>query len=249
MNSAWFRFYAELNDFLAPERRGAINELAFFSGTAVKDAIESFGVPHSEVDLVLANGEPVDFAYRLSPGDRISVYPVFEAFDIAGVSCVRPAPLRVTRFLADVHLGRLAAYLRMAGFDTQYDNTAGDRELAARSAAGHRILLTRDRELLKRTAVTHGYYVRATAPREQLAEVIGRFDLAGSLRPFERCLECNAPLAAATAAEAAGRVPEGVLERHREFRMCPGCGRVYWEGSHFLRMQRLLASLQSSERL
>ena len=221
MNQAWFRFYAELNDFLAAERRGVVNEFAFFAGTAVKDAIESFGVPHTEVDLVLANGEPVDFAYRLNPGDRISVYPVFEAFDITGVSRVRPAPLRVTRFLADVHLGRLAAYLRLAGFDTRYDNTAGDGELVAVAVAERRILLTRDRELLKRAAVTHGYYVRATAPRQQLAEVVERFDLAGSLRPFERCLECNTPLDPATPEQAAARVPVGVAERHREFRLCP----------------------------
>lgn len=243
MKQAWIRFYAELNDFLSRERRGVANEFSFIAETAVKDAIESFGVPHTEVDLVLANGEPVDFAYRLLAGDRISVYPVFEALDIGPVTRVRAAPLRVTRFICDVHLGRLTAYLRMAGFDTRYANHADDVELARLSVTERRILLTRDRELLKRAAITHGYSVRASAPHEQLAEVVGRFDLSGSLRPFERCLECNTPLEAASTAEVAGLVPPGVLEREREFRRCPGCGKVYWKGSHFRRMEALLAGL------
>ena len=143
MPVAYFRFYAELNDFLPPERRFTEFAYSFLDAAPVKDRIESFGVPHVEVDLILANGQSVDFAYRVQDGDRISIYPVFEAFDIAGLTRLRPEPLRDPRFVLDVHLGRLAAYLRMLGFDTLYQNHCADERLAEISQSEHRILLTR----------------------------------------------------------------------------------------------------------
>jgi uncharacterized protein len=243
MNRADFRFYAELNDFLAPERRFTSSPFSFYTSTSVKDAIESFGVPHTEVDLVLVNGDPVDFGCGLRDGDRVSVYPVFEAFDISGLLRVRPKPLRVTRFVLDIHLGRLATYLRMAGFDTLYRKDSGDEELARISAGEGRILLTRDVGLLKRSVVTRGYRVRSTEPRVQLAEVLERFDLFGSLAPFERCLRCNAALIPAAKEAVANRLPPHTLEYYSEFRQCPECGRVYWKGSHFRRMEKFIASL------
>ena len=156
MPQATLRFYAELNDFLPPEDRDRSVERPFKVRPSIKDLIEAAGVPHTEVDLLLVNGESVDFAYPVRDGDRISVYPVFESFDIGAVTKVRPGPLRELRFVLDVHLGRLAAYLRLAGFDTVYQNDLDDPELAG-IAAGGRVLLTRDRGLLKRRAVTRGY--------------------------------------------------------------------------------------------
>lgn len=183
---AWFRFYAELNDFLPPERRMASVARPFVDAAPVKDMIESLGVPHTEVDLILANGVSVDFAYVVRDGDRLSVYPVFEALDITPLVRLRPRPLRESRFVLDTHLGRLARYLRMAGFDTLYRNDYSDAELARISLAEKRILLTRDAGLLNRGMVTHGYYVRETTVRRQFAEVMRRFDLRGSVRPFTR---------------------------------------------------------------
>jgi hypothetical protein len=176
---AWFRFYAELNDFLPAERRMTPFECSFIDPATMKDAIESLGVPHTEVDLILANGESVDFSYVLRDGDRISVYPVFEALDITPLVRVRPRPLRQPRFVLDTHLGRLAVYLRIAGFDALYQNDYGDAELVRISRDERRILLTRDAGLLQRCMITHGYYVRETAARRQFAEVMRRFDLAG----------------------------------------------------------------------
>jgi len=237
MPVARFRFYAELNDFLPPERRFAEFAYDFLDVATVKDRIESFGVPHTEVDLILANGEPVDFAYRVRDGDRISVYPVFEAFDIGGLSRLRPEPLRHPRFVLDVHLGRLAAYLRMLGFDALYWRECADERLAEVSRGEHRILLTRDVGLLKRGAVTHGYYVRATNARQQLADVVGRFDLARLIQAFSRCMRCNAALERAEKSEVRERVPERVAALHDEFMRCTGCGRVYWKGGHYRRMR------------
>lgn len=243
MKRAVVRFYAELNDFVPPAKRYRDIEVKFWVGPALRDLIESEGVPHTEVDLVLVNGESAPLARVVEDGDRISVYPVFESFDIAPLSLVRPEPLRHPRFLLDVHLGRLAAYLRMAGFDAAYANDAGDAALARASASEERILLTRDRGLLKRAEVTRGYYVRETAPFAQLREVVARFDLARLVQPFTRCLECNGELRGVPATEVGDRAPDEVRERHTDFRECPACGRVFWKGSHYRRMQTLLTQL------
>ncbi|MGA2118236.1 MAG: Mut7-C RNAse domain-containing protein [Bryobacteraceae bacterium] len=232
-----FRFYAELNDFLLPERRFTAFEHTFLDVATVKDRIESFGVPHTEVDLILVNGQSVDFGYLVRDGDRISVYPVFEAFDIAGLTRLRPEPLRDTRFVLDVHLGRLARYLRILGFDTLYGNCCADERLAEVSRQEHRILLTRDVGLLKRGSVTHGYYLRATQPREQLTEVLGRFDLGLLAKPFTRCPRCNTLLAEAGKDEVRDRVPAQVAQLHDAFLRCPDCGRAYWKGGHYRRMR------------
>ncbi len=194
MPQAHFRFYAELNFFLPPNRRQTTFPRAFEGRVSVKDMIESLGVPHTEIDLILVNGESVDFSYLVQDGDQISVYPVFESFDITPVVRVRPKPLREPRFVLDQHLGKLAAYLRMLGFDTLYRNDYDDPELAQISHAEKRTLLTRDRGLLKRSMVTRGYYVRETNPRRQVAEVIRRFDLGGLVAPFRRCITCNGVL-------------------------------------------------------
>jgi len=180
---------------------------------SVKDLIESFGVPHTEVDLVLVNSEPADFTCLVRDQDRVSVYPVFESLDISPVPRVRPAPLRELRFVLDVHLGRLAAYLRMAGFDALYRNDASDTELAGISASERRVLLTRDRYLLMRTEVNWGYWVRSTDPRQQVVEVLKRFDLAGSMRPFTRCMKCNGPLEATSVEPVLNRLPPGAARK------------------------------------
>jgi len=248
MNSARFRFYAELNDFLPPGRRGVEFAHEFHGGPSVKDVIESLGVPHTEVDLVLADGESVDFSWILREGARVSVYPVFESIDIAPLARVRPAPLREVRFVLDVHLGRLARYLRMLGFDARWRNDERDEEIARVASAEHRIVLTRDAGLLKRRIVTHGYRVREADPRRQLAEVSHRLDLFGSIAPFRRCLCCNALLETVRKEDVAGELPPRVRERHDAFRRCPSCRRVYWAGTHHQRMERLIADLLADSR-
>ena len=243
MSLAVLRFYAELNDFLPSERKQVAFVHEFSIRSSVKDIIESLGVPHTEVDLILANGESVNFSYHVENGDRISVYPVFESIDIGPVLRVRPDPLRTTKFVVDIHLGRLAAYLRMAGFDTLYEREATDETLAHLSSRENRILLTRDRGLLKRSLVTHGYCVRENFPRQQLAEVIRRFDLQSSAQPFCRCMRCNGLLELVSKESILEHLPFSIRQSHDEFRWCMTCGRVYWPGSHYQRMKTLYESL------
>ncbi len=240
---ACFRFYAELNDHLPPGQQYTAVEKQFFVPGSVKDMVESFGIPHTEVDLILVNGESADFSRIIQNGDRVAVYPVFESIDITPVLRLRPQPLREPRFVLDVHLGRLAGYLRMLGFDTVYSNRASDPELVRISSEQGRILLTRDRGVLKHSAVTHGYWLRETDSRRQAAEVVSRFDLARLLRPLTLCMVCNEPLRAVSKAEVSGRVPPGTLEWCNEFRECAGCRRVYWYGSHCRRMHRWIEEL------
>jgi hypothetical protein len=240
MNHAEFRFYAELNDFLPAERRFTTFLYRFTNTQTVKHLIESIGVPHTEVDLVLVNGQSVDFSCRVEDGDRVSVYPVFEAFDIAPLTRVRPEPLRQPRFILDVHLGRLAAYLRMLGFDALYQKDLRDDELSAIAGDQRRILLTKDRGLLKRSEVTHGYCIRRSHPREQLAEVLDRFDLARLAAPFTRCLRCNGLREEVAKEVVAGQVPPASRAIHDGFWQCSACGKIYWPGSHHRRMSRLV---------
>jgi uncharacterized protein len=237
---ATFRFYEELNDFLTPERRRREFFCRCAQGATVKHMIEALGVPHTEVELVLVNGESMGFERLLHEDDRVAVYPRFEALDVTPLLRVREHPLRVTRFVADAHLGGLARLLRMAGFDTLYDNHFYDSEIVAISVREGRILLTRDRELLKWREITHGCYVHALKPAEQLREIVRRLDLAGSARPFTLCLHCNSPLLALDKALALPRVPPAVRESHERFSTCAMCQRVYWEGSHWRRMSTLL---------
>jgi uncharacterized protein len=243
MTAATFRFYEELNDFLSPERRGREFACHCPSTASVKHMIEALDVPHTEVELVLINGESVGFDRLLRNGDRVAVYPKFEALDITPLLRVRERPLRTIRFIADAHLGGLAHRLRLLGFDTLYHNHIDDDEIEQLALAQQRIVLTRDRQLLKRRAITHGCYVRALQPQPQLREVFDRLDLARAVQPFTRCLCCNGTLRPATKDSVAAAVPPGVLERYPRFSICEGCARVFWEGSHWRRMRERVDAL------
>lgn len=177
----------------------------------------------------------------------MAVYPKFEAFDVTPLLRLRPAPLRTIRFIADAHLGGLANLLRLAGFDTLYDNHFADDEIEALASAEARIVLSRDRELLKRRTITHGCYVRALKPEAQLRELYGRLDLGRSTRAFRLCLTCNAPLRHIAKEEVRDRVPDGVFERQARFVTCDVCRRVFWEGSHWKRMRALVDSVLADE--
>jgi uncharacterized protein with PIN domain len=242
---AWFRFYAELNDFLPAPSQGKLVKRHFDVTGPVKDLIESFGVPHTEVDLILINGESAAFSHEVRDGDRVSVYPIFESLDISSVSLVRTAPLRALQFVLDVHLGRLAAYLRMAGFDTLYANTASDSELVGIVVREGRVLLTRDRYLLMRADVDRGYWIRSTDPKQQLIEVVRRFHLVTCMRPFTRCMKCNGVLEPIGRDSIWHRLPPRVREKE-EFRLCSGCGAVYWEGTHHERMSKMLEWMKTN---
>lgn len=242
MAVATFRFYAGLNDFLPPLRRQRDFTADGPDGASVKHRIEALGVPHPEVALILIDDVPASFATPLHGGERVAVYPPFAALPGDGVPALRPPLPAPPCFIADAHLGALARLLRMAGFDTLYRNDYADAEVAA-EAAGGRIVLTRDRDLLMRREVIHGAWLRATDPQAQAAEVAARFDLAGRFRSFSRCLVCNGPLRAVARADVADRLPPRVAAGQTRFTTCDGCRRIYWPGTHWRRMWAIVERL------
>lgn len=242
MPTATFRFHPRLNVFLSPARRGGAFVAGFARDASVKQAVEAFGVPHTEIACVLVNGVEADFARRVAAGDRIDIHPVAEARADAGGTPAGRSP----RFIADAHLGGLARLLRLAGFDTLFRNDYADAEIGALAVAEDRVVLTRDRALLMRRELRQGCYVRATRPPAQFRELVARLGLAAALRPFSRCLVCNGELAAVDAAAVADRLPPNVAQQQRRFTRCAGCDRVYWPGSHWRRMRALLGELAPS---
>lgn len=241
MSTAFFRFYGSLNDFLAPERRQHGFERACPERASVKHVIEALGVPHTEVELILANGEPVDFTYRIQNGDHISVYPAFATLKVVPMVKAGARLQHEPCFIADSHLGALARNLRMLGFDVLYRNSFDDAELARIASRERRIVLSRDRDLLMHKAIEQGCYVHASDPAEQLQEVLARFDLYAAARPFTRCLRCNGLLAPADKHTIADAIPQRSSQHYERYWQCSGCGRVYWEGSHWQRMRSTVA--------
>ena len=242
------RFYEELNDFLPRKVRKTDIEHACDRKRSVKDLIESFGVPHTEVDLILVNGCSVDFRYVIADGDRISVYPVFESLDIQNVTRLRPQPLRQSKFVCDVHLRKLARRLRLLGLDTRFDAAASGAKLIDISNAEGRILLTCDRRLLMRNDLSRGICVHERRPDKQVTEVLDRLDLRGECRPFTRCTLCNGVVKEVRPddeqfASLRDTVPEGVRAWCNQYYRCAGCGKVYWQGSHYEKLKKKIETL------
>jgi hypothetical protein len=243
MSQVQLRFYEELNDFLPAGLRKIDIPHKYNRRTSVKDMIESFGVPHTEVDIILVNGRSVNFSYIVQDGDRISVYPVFESLDISPLLRLRPAPLRSPAFVLDSNLGRLARYLRLLGFDCLYENDYDDDTVASIAEQEPRIVLTRDRALLQRKIITRGYFVREVRPRLQVKEVLARFDLHSLVSPFRRCIRCNGILQAVDKQTILDRLQPKTRQYFDSFRICTTCGQIYWQGSHHARSLRLIKEL------
>jgi uncharacterized protein len=231
------RFYEELNDFLPKAKRKIPFSHTFTGNMSVKDVIEALGVPHTEIDLIMINGESVDFKAKPKNDDFISVYPMFESFDVSSLIKLRSEPLRQTKFVLDVHLGKLAKYLRMLGFDTLYQNNFEDDEIIEISVKEMRIILTRDLGILKNSKVTHGYWVRSLKPQVQLNEVVNRLDLSKQIEPLNRCIQCNGNIVKVEKGKIADLLKPKTRKYFHEFFQCTNCKKVYWEGSHYSKMR------------
>jgi uncharacterized protein len=240
MSKIYIRFYEELNDFLPADNRKLRFDHSFKGRSSIKDLIESLGVPHIEIDLILVNTKPVGFDYIVKDNDDISVYPVFESFDIKDVQHLRREPLREPKFIADTQLGSLAKYMRMLGFDVGYKNRYTGNEIIKISISEKRTILTKNINLLKRNDITHGYWIRNTNLIDQVKEVIKRFQLTKLIIPFNRCMECNTLLKKVDKIKVAGKLEENTRYYFDEFCTCPSCKRIYWKGSHYKKMSETI---------
>jgi uncharacterized protein with PIN domain len=244
MKTVFFRFYEELNDFLPEDKRKKTFEHKFMGRVSVKDMIESLGVPHTEIDLILVNSSSAGFDQIVENNDKISVYPEFESLDISDLQHLREKTLRIPRFVLDVHLGKLARLMRMVGLDTLYKNNYSDEEVVRISRENKRCILTRDLGILKRNEVTRGYWVRNTEPAKQLKEIINRFDLINSLKEFSRCTLCNDELKSVDKETVFERLPPKVKNAHNQFYICSNCDKIYWAGSHVDEMEKYIQELK-----
>lgn len=244
MGCATFRFYAELNQFLPPQKRQRTLSYRLNGRTAIKHPIEALGVPHTEVALILVDGRPVPFSYLLQAGDRAAAFPAFHTLEIDGAALLRPPLSRPLRFVLDVHLGQLATYLRLLGFDAAYRNDFHDEELANMAAETGRVLLTRDRRLLMRKQITYGFCLHTRDPMQQVQAVLQRFDLFDAIDPWQRCLRCNGILQPVAKEQVLDQLEPKTRRYYDEFHLCQSCGNVYWKGSHYPRMRRFIARVR-----
>ena len=231
MSTAHLLFLDKLKDFLPREQRQQFIRVDFRGRQSIKHLAESLGVPHPEIGRVQVNGQEATLSAISQDGDQMELHPIPNGCPIE------------PRFLLDNHLGRLAAYLRMLGFDCLYENDYSDEDLDEVLQREARILLSRDRRLLMRKVVIHGYCPRSLDSLEQLTEVIQRFDLIGRILPFHRCLRCNHPLEPLPKEAVLDRLEPLTKLYFDEFQLCPACKQVYWKGSHYERMQRIIGKL------
>jgi uncharacterized protein with PIN domain len=234
--TARLRFHGDLSFFLrSPQAEPPLIEKRLREKTSVKDAIESCGVPHTEVDLIVAQGAPISFSYHLVSDEEIDIYPVPAPDALFPAFRLQQRGLR--RFVADGHLGKLARDLRLLGFDVAYENNATDAALLAVTAQEDRALLTRDRRLLMHAMVQNGYCPRSPLHEEQTLEVIQRFELEQAIAPWTRCLRCNGILSRIEKSEVLNRLEPLTRLYYEDFCRCLTCGQIYWSGSHFAKLQ------------
>jgi len=241
---ASFCFHGSLNDFLLPLKRDTSIAYVFNDTPAIKHAIESIGVPHAEVNVIIVNGVPVDFGYPLRDKDEVEVYPLFSKSVFPETWSLLNNHFLSGKFILDVHLGKLARILRLLGFDTFYENDYDDKVIVQIAEAEKRIVLTRDVNLLKHKSITMGYWLRSQFAEEQLKEVAGRFKLNGKFKPFERCVECNGKIIRVEKEAVIDKLlPKTILYYH-DFFQCTCCKRIYWRGSHYEQMLQFIERMQ-----
>ncbi len=244
--AAYFRFYEELNDFLPAFKRKQDFTYHFSGQPSIKDAVEALGVPHTEVDLILINGQSVSFSHLLREGDRVAVYPMFESLDISTVTHLRLKPLRQPKFILDVHLGKLARYLRLLGIDCLYYNLYDDKQIMQIAQQEQRVILTRDIGLLKNKQVQRGYWLRQTYPKQQVREVLKKFDLKRNINPLSRCIICNGEINLVPKEQIIGYLLPKTVSFYHTFYQCQQCHKVFWQGAHFSKIQTLITELSES---
>jgi len=243
MPKGTFRFYEELNDFLPKHRRKTDFEATFKGKRSIKDMIEALGVPHTEIDLILVNGNSVDFNYILQDEDRVSVYPVFESLNITNVTRLRKIPLRRTKFIADINIGDIVKYMRVLGLDLYYDPLLSTREIIEISKRENRVILTKSRKLLKFKDVSHGIFIRPGTTTEQIRRIIDCLDIKDNIKPFSRCLRCNTLLNIVLKEKIIDRIPPKTKEFYNEYVQCRSCNKIYWKGTHFINMEKVVGQI------
>ncbi|WP_405535435.1 Mut7-C ubiquitin/RNAse domain-containing protein [Streptomyces sp. NBC_00075] len=224
-------FAPELRLFVPAERRAGRTTVVTDGSSSLGHVVESLGVPLTEAGRLLVDGREMPVSHVPVAGETVEVAAVVRPQRVPG------APLR---FLLDVHLGTLARRLRLLGVDAAYESEdIGDPALAAQSAAERRVLLSRDRGLLRRRELWAGAYVYSDRPDDQLRDVLDRF--APALVPWTRCTACNGRLERADKETVGERLEHGTRRTYDVFAQCVDCERLYWRGAHHARLEAIVA--------
>lgn len=226
-------FWRNLQELLRPQFKGRSRiEYELSRKASVKDIVEACGVPHTEVGRLTIDGREIPFSHLGANDDRMEVYPLRAPLDVKIPTLLRPETLPDTTFAVDMNVGKLATLLRMAGFDTFYQNEISDPELIEVALREKRILLSKDKDLLKRKEVVFGSLVREVQPEKQLAEIVHLFGLKEQFKPLSRCLRCNVLLPPVAKERIIDRLKPLTKKYYDSFRQCPSCRRIYWPGTH-----------------
>jgi len=235
-------FYNELNKFLPQEKRDNDFEFQFTSRRSVKDLIESFGIPHTEIDVIFVNDTSVDFSYILNDGDNIKVYPASETLNLKPVKHLKPQ-FETIKFLVDIHLAKLARYLRLLGLDAICEKNLTPEILIEKALDENRIIVTRSRNLLRTKEITLGVLIKEDIPEKQLEEIFHRYDFSPHCKPFTRCMECNTILQLIEKEKIVDRLPPKVKVAYQSFTICTNCDKIYWQGTHIEKLNELIGKI------
>jgi uncharacterized protein with PIN domain len=243
---SYFRFYGQLQDFLPERVSSQLLNYQYIGNPSIKDAIEAIGVPHTEVEAINVNNQSVQFEYKMQNEDRVEVFSRQELLTMPGLMPVKTPIPDTKRFILDVHLGKLARSLRMLGFDILYETDFEDRQIAEIAEKEQRIVLTRDLPLLKRKNITHGYWLRSQQPEEQLKEVIIQYNLLTQINPFVRCINCNGSIHPVAKEAILEQLEPNTEAYFHEFYQCSNCLRVYWKGTHYEKMEKIVEQIKKA---
>ena len=235
-------FYNELNNFLPSKKRDIDFEFEYKNRRSVKDLIESFGIPHTEIDVILVNDKSVDFSYILNDGDNIKVYPASETLNLKLIKHLKPQ-FETIKFLVDIHLNKLARYLRLLGLDAICEKNLTTDMLIEKALDENRILVTRSRNLLRTKEITHGVLIKEDIPEKQLEEIFHRYDFSPYCKPFTRCMECSTILQPVEKEKIIDRLPPKVKVAYNSFTICTNCDKIYWQGTHIEKLNELIGKI------
>ncbi|WDP92828.1 MAG: hypothetical protein HUN04_25135 [Desulfobacter sp.] len=238
------RFSEDLFFFIRHKHRTPWRTPDIRRRASVKDIIESLGVPHTEVGEIRFNGGAVDFNFIPGPPGTLEVTGIDPPFEVFRPSLLRPRPLKRFRFIADLNVMKLGRYMILLGFDVCLARAMADGQIAEQADAQGRIVLTRDTRLLFRKKNRFARRIRENLPMAQLLETLHFFGLSPAPhRFFTRCVRCNRPLAPVGKAKVYHLLEPKTQKYFHDFLRCPGCGQVFWKGSHH---DRILARFRAA---
>ena len=239
----YLTFHNDLQMLLKKSQAGKVVKYALKRRASLKDIIESQGVPHTEVAQILLGNKELGFAFIPVGGEDIDIFPFSEEISVFNSTLLRPQPMSSLKFMVDINVQKLARNLRIIGFDTSMVPDMRLIEIGKVATSEHRIVITRNRELLKCNTVVHGHLVRSEDHVIQLQEVVKLYKIKLHIKPFSRCIACNGDLMSVTKQDIIHRLEPLTRKYFNTFKRCSDCEKIYWQGSHYNQMLKMITEI------